>query len=244
MGKSKELAELGQVVTQSGGNVGIGASVPEYALHLKGSYPYIAFEDTDSGSTSQHTITGNSDGNMYFDSVINNASGNSGFRFRHNSASITSLAIDASGRVTMPYQPAFAAYVNGVGLNSGFTSPTTPLPYQWDHVNIGGHYNTTTSTFTAPISGTYAMNASASYGNNSVANKWVAIRFVVNGSVYYSNGYALDSVQVGPNNNSYGNVALSDIFYLNANDTVCVQAQYNTFNGNLAFGCFSGHLIG
>ena len=242
MGKSKELAELGQVVTQDGGNVGIGsnpiASSKVLVTHSGSTFDAVRVNsDTVTDNTGIYLRTTGTAG-ISFGST-------SSLAFFGGGAGLTErMRIDASGRVTMPYQPSFAAYVDGTGLTAGFTSPTTPVPYQWDHVNVGGHYNTTTSTFTAPISGTYAMNASASYGNNSVANKWVAIRFVVNGSVYYSNGYALDSVQVGPNNNSYGNVALSDIFYLNANDTVCVQAQYNTFNGNLSFGCFSGYLIG
>lgn len=115
MSKQKNLIEASQNVTfDTSGNVGIGTDFPEYLLHLKGPLPYIAFEDTDNGATSKHSITGNSDGNVYFDSVANSASGNSGFRFRQNAAATTSLSIDSAGRVTMPYQP----HIHGSPVNS------------------------------------------------------------------------------------------------------------------------------
>ena len=226
MGKSKELAELGQVVTQSGGNVGIGASVPEYALHLKGSYPYIAFEDTDSGSTSQHTITGNSDGNMYFDSVINNASGNSGFRFRHNSASITSLAIDASGRVTMPYQPSFYATCRGSGRPNGVSGDIT---YGNVKSNVGGHYNNGNGRFTAPISGNYFFTATILNQNSGAAQLWL----LKNGS-YFSSGIYLQHYD------STGSVQA--IVQMTAGDWV--NAYTNQIHYEVDYGDFAGHLIG
>ena len=31
----------------SGGNVGVGSASPLYLLHLKGTYPYVAMQDTE-----------------------------------------------------------------------------------------------------------------------------------------------------------------------------------------------------
>lgn len=61
------------------------------------------------------------------------------------------LKVDASGRVTMSSQPAFTAYnatANVVGI-------TTLIVWTNTELNRGGHYNTATGRFTAPVAGVY-----------------------------------------------------------------------------------------
>ena len=59
--------------------------------------------------------------------------------------------IDATGRVTKPSQPGFAAYADG----SYSTSDNTVLEFATAQWNTGNHYNTSTSTFTCPVAGKY-----------------------------------------------------------------------------------------
>ena len=61
----------------------------------------------------------------------------------------TRLKIDASGRVTKPYQPVFQAY----SLSSGSSNSDQVFPST--RINIGNHYSTSTGRFTAPVTGTY-----------------------------------------------------------------------------------------
>lgn len=62
------------------------------------------------------------------------------------------LSVDSSGRVTMPNQPYFHAYGTG---NTAYGTGTHVLGFGSTHYNVGGHYNTSTSRFTAPIAGNY-----------------------------------------------------------------------------------------
>ena len=63
------------------------------------------------------------------------------------------MRIDSAGRVTMPYQPAFRiSYSSATG---GDTGSEQDLTFKVQEQNIGGHYNSTTGKFTAPVSGTY-----------------------------------------------------------------------------------------
>lgn len=69
------------------------------------------------------------------------------------------LAVDASGRVTMPYQPMISVTLDTSGINwatnntNVFTAGYTIL---YD-VNIGNMLNTSNGRFTAPISGSYEV---------------------------------------------------------------------------------------
>jgi hypothetical protein len=68
-----------------------------------------------------------------------------------NISGVDLLAVDAVGRVTMPYQPAFSAYDT-----RGYVKvSTSDLLCNTTNFNIGGHYNTSNGRFTAPISGKY-----------------------------------------------------------------------------------------
>jgi len=67
------------------------------------------------------------------------------------------MAIDASGRVTMPYQPSFAAYDNRGGATVSASGNISQYFTNAPH-NVGGHYATSGANvgrFTAPVAGRY-----------------------------------------------------------------------------------------
>jgi hypothetical protein len=78
-------------------------------------------------------------------------------RIIDNIAGAARISIDSAGRVTMPSQPAFHVYRNSSG--GGQLNDVNGVVI-WNTVvfNTGGHYNTTTGRFTAPVAGRYMFN--------------------------------------------------------------------------------------
>ena len=80
-------------------------------------------------------------------------------------AGVTGLNLDASGRMTLPLQPAFQVYSPSDFTVSATdrTSFTTQLSIA--SYNYGGNYSTSTGRFTAPIPGVYLFNVKLYLGN-------------------------------------------------------------------------------
>jgi hypothetical protein len=66
------------------------------------------------------------------------------------------MRIDSAGRVTMPNQPAFHAKGTGTQSFSGAVNIQI-VTLSTAVTNIGNHYNTSTSRFTVPVTGTYFL---------------------------------------------------------------------------------------
>ena len=173
----------------------------------------------------------NDDGSYRGNVLVGWADGSTGLATGNNGTE--RLRIDTSGRVTMPYQPAF-----DVSQSAG-SQPTGKQSYNTVYTNIGSCFNTTNSRFTAPVSGTYIFfttiikNANASgvarlqlYKNGSVIQGLRQLR-LTEGVTYATNG-------VG-----------SWIVTLSANDYIEV---YNTGDvgsyGTNEYQYFNGYLIG
>ena len=147
------------------------------------------------------------------------------------------MVIDSAGRVTMPYQPFFKATgsLGGVAF-----STSQAIAYDTVYNNVGNCYNSTTSTFVAPVSGLYQFYASyLTYPNADTS--YSTLIFSVNGSTTYDRGFRRDAKASQADRN------VSSVMHLNANDTVKVWLEIvnTTSVYNVAgHGHFSGYLIG
>lgn len=147
-----------------------------------------------------------------------------------------------TGIVTMPYQPAFFAASSAGDTNIG---SATIGDFNITRVNVGGHYNTSTKTFTAPISGTYYFEA-VFQGRGATATQQHAlgVRINKNGSNYKDQYHG----NLG-GTTEYVSVNCTCIMPLSTGDTVNTYVTPGTtvnieYNGGDDRCHFAGYLIG
>jgi hypothetical protein len=147
------------------------------------------------------------------------------------------MKIDSSGRVTMPYQPAFSVYAN----TNETTSSGASAPFNGIIFDQGSNYSTANRRFVAPVAGIYQFST---YGNaNDVSSgspMWCA--FAVNGT--YRGAYMYLTVTAG--GSPWMLIGGTQTIKLVANDYVEVKAGVSMHwdYGSAVWSNFSGHLVG
>lgn len=151
------------------------------------------------------------------------------------------LSVDASGRVTKPYQPFFHA---SLSANLSITSNGQVIAFDDVRSNVGSHYNSSTYRFTAPVSGKYFFSVGIRW-NFPPSSGYTRFSLYKNGS-QSANGLRI----VDPIN------TFSEISWQNSSQVVILDCAANDYfnvienseytGGNLAgTEChFIGYLIG
>jgi hypothetical protein len=154
------------------------------------------------------------------------------------SAAAGSIAVDASGRVTMPNQPAFAArQLSNASTDSYVTGLPADLVFSNVAFNNGGHYNSSNGRFTAPVSGMYYFAWNILVDDNASSGSVTAVRLHINGS---SSGFSAYDQNPG---SRYQMMSQSCVLYMNAGDfATCVGAGGFVHNGSET--AFTGFLLG
>ena len=149
------------------------------------------------------------------------------------------LTIDSAGRVSMPYQPAFSAWINT--LSSSVASGGV-IPFNATIFN-NGYFNTSTYAFTAPITGYYVFGATLADDD--------ATEFQGKIATFYKNGTVYRDILEGETGNAvHWETHAGTFAYMNAGDTMDVRMRsgsvtLNNGSDGYPYRCsFYGYLIG
>jgi len=134
---------------------------------------------------------------------------NGGFSIYDIDASQTRLNIDASGRVTMPYQPCFHARPS-TQSQANWSNGVYVTTYSNVPINDGNHFNGSTGIFTAPVAGRYVFHASLRFDQFNGSYLYYDIRINDSGR----QARTLTSLTF-----TYHTYALSCVANMQANDT-------------------------
>lgn len=196
------IANHDDITVDGSGNVGIGTSSPSNILHVSGTSGTPVLLERTNGSACTLAFKGNATtNNPYLGATSDDLYFNTGNAER--------LRIDASGRVTMPYQPVFSANRSGLATVNNINSNVNFTPV----VNQGNHWNTSTHTFTCPVAGKYWVSVfNLTYtGVNSGAS-------II--QINKNNGTVFTAYQDSPAGTNYHNSSASGVFACAANDTI------------------------
>jgi hypothetical protein len=163
-----------------------------------------------------------------------------------------SMSLLSAGSVVRPNQIQFQAYGNQVTTWVNFTQGAwNIMPFPNVVVNINSCFNTTTSRFTAPVTGMYFFQASCYILKDGASDGYYWH------PVFYVNGGASGSVNTGyPNYRirsygvpvaSYHDSHITQVYLLNAGDYVehiCYSNGAPTNRYHTPYQRFTGFLLG
>lgn len=147
----------------------------------------------------------------------------------------TAMTIDSTGRILMPARPSFKAK----------TSSTTAFAASNDIVfddvtssgyglhNVGGHYNTSTGIFTAPINGVYFFQFQVSQQSTSDTE---VILYLGTQDVGFARNFSDGA--------NYDSLSCCQNLMLSAGNEIKARVVSGTAHCNASVASFSGFLLG
>jgi len=158
----------------------------------------------------------------------------------------TRMHIDGSGRITKPYQPAFAIQAvqkTYAHVASNFTKITDFSPINQNNINANSSFDFVNGRYIAPVGGIYHISGMLRLDPSP--SNWMYAMIFINGSSYYNTG-ALPSLNIVNPSNSFAATNLSMLVKLNANDIL--EFYFGASNNNsytiYQQTCFYGYLLG
>jgi hypothetical protein len=155
------------------------------------------------------------------------------------------IKMDANGHVTMPLQSAFSAQAGSTLSNVATNNSVHTVPVSTEIFDLNADFNTSTYTFTAPVTGKYLLTFSATLDNVDTGATYVVIyiktsnRNYSDSNTFGINGYSADEPRV--------EVSQTVVADMDASDTAIIAVRQHEGTAQMDVGddgChFSGYLV-
>ena len=175
-------------------------------------------------------------GNAQYDGVI--AYQHDTQQMRFSTAETQRMFIDSTGKVTKPFQPFFKAQPSTA---QNITSGSGVVNYQAEIHDVGGIYNASTSTFTAPIGGIYLITWNYFCIPTDKIARANLHKSTDGGSSF---PFLHRGDRVGKQGDVYEATTNIAMVSLNVNDQLRIQYEEGELHVNTGYNYFQGYLLG
>ena len=158
---------------------------------------------------------------------------------------LTPISIGQAGAVTKPLQPSFR--VLSADMNNVTRNQYNTVTFNSELFDIGSNFNTSTYTFTAPVTGKYMLCAQILFQDlDGAGGDYIGVRLETSNHGYWDHLYTVSGLDSDIN---YYPVQIANVYDMDASDTAYVRFYVNGGSGdqvdvNSGATVFSGILIG
>ena len=156
------------------------------------------------------------------------------------------ITIDSTGAVTKPLQPAFSVHKNGNHQDNMAVGSDVDITFDTERFDVNSDYNTSNSTFTAPVTGKYFFNLCLRLAYVDNVSNYIIASIVTSNESYR---FIVDPTDTMTGDPDYYEITLTAFADMDASDTAKVQylqsggAAQTDARGNAQYTFFTGHLV-